>query len=90
MTRATDTRFDLLQAVRDVITEHTGLVPPQLPPQLPSKAYGRLVLEQRVALLDALPALALGDGILAEVPERMEAYGQRRAPTHSVPIPGEL
>lgn len=86
MTTARDIRFDLLQAVRDVITEHTGLVPPQLPPQPPSKVYGRLVLEQRVALLDALPALAQGDGILAKVPERMEAYGQRRAPTHSCPI----
>lgn len=45
------------------------------------------MLEQCVALLDVLPALAQGEGILADVPKRMEVYGQRRAPTHTFPIP---
>ena len=87
VTKAKDVRSYHLQAVRDVIMKHTGVVPPQLPPQPPSEKYGRLALKQRVALLDALPVLAPGDGILAEVPERMEAYGQRRALPHSCPIP---
>ena len=49
-------------------------------PQPPAAAYGRLTLSQHVALLDALPVLAPGDGIPAEVPARMEAYGQLCVP----------
>ncbi|KAK9824996.1 hypothetical protein WJX81_007218 [Elliptochloris bilobata] len=64
------------EAVRSVIAAHTGRTPPPLAPQPPAAAYGWLALSQRVALLDALHVLAPGDGIPADVPERMEAYSQ--------------
>jgi len=68
------------QAVRDVIEAHTGATPPPLPPQPPAAPYGRVALDQSVPLLGALPVLAPGDGAPARTPERMEAFGQRRAP----------
>ena len=64
------------QAIRSVIAAHTGVDPPALEPQPAAAAYGWLTLGQSVAILDALPVLAPGDGIPAEVPARMEAYGQ--------------
>ena len=68
------------QAIRSVIAAHTGVAPPPLALQPPAAAYGRLALSQHVTLLDALPVLAPGDGVPAEVPARMEAYGQLCAP----------
>ena len=60
-----------------MIAAHTGVAPPRLAPQPPAAAYGRLALSQNVGMLDALPVLAPGDGIPADVPARMEAYGQQ-------------
>ena len=66
--------------MRAVIEAHTGTTPPPLPPQPPAAPYGRVALTQSVPLLGALHVLAPGDGAPARTPERMEAYGQRRAP----------
>jgi len=72
--------------VRAVIEAHTGTTPPPLPPQPSAAPYGRVALTQSVPLLGALHVLAPGDGAPARTPERMEAYGQRRAEASDKPL----
>jgi beta-galactosidase len=57
--------------LRDVIQKHTGIAPPQLPPELPIAAIPAFPLNQSASLWDNLPA-----AIESDVPKSMEAVGQ--------------
>lgn len=66
--------------IRDAIANHTGNLLPEEPPLPPARAFGTVRLQQRAALMEALPLLAPGDGIPAFKPAPMEAYGQPCGP----------
>ncbi|KAK9809058.1 hypothetical protein WJX72_008691 [[Myrmecia] bisecta] len=68
-----DNKFQIL---RDVIKKHTGVEPPAPLPPPPVHAYGKVDLSEAVSLLEALPQLYPGDGIITDKPDIMEEYGQ--------------
>lgn len=65
-----------MQMIREVIRQHTGIEPPELPPAPVIKSYGEVEMEQSALLLDQLEELFPGDGISAHKPDIMEEYGQ--------------
>ena len=65
-----------MQMIRDAVKAHTGVEPPDSPPPPTIKAYGQVDLKQSVPLLEALPQLWPGDGIISKRPLPMEEYGQ--------------
>lgn len=65
-----------LQAIRQAISEHTGLKLPPPPAAPVAQAYGKVALEESVGLTEALEYLVPGDGIATEYPSIMEDYGQ--------------
>ena len=71
--------------IRDVISNHTGNLLPEEPPLPPARAFGPVLLKERLNLMDSLPVLAAGDGIPAFKPAAMESYGQPCA--SFLPIP---
>ena len=79
----------VLQMLREVIANHTGVAPPPLPAQQPAKAYGAARMADAAPLLRALPALCPGDGIPTLKPAPMEAYGQPCAPRSCFSNPPE-
>ncbi|KAL3131686.1 hypothetical protein ABBQ38_007978 [Trebouxia sp. C0009 RCD-2024] len=64
------------QMIQDAVKAHTGVDPPDSPPPPTIKAYGQVDLKQSVPLLEALPQLWPGDGIISRRPLPMEEYGQ--------------
>lgn len=60
-------------AVRRVIAEETGTVPPQVPPNRPKAAYGMVALTESAGLLENLDVLS--SPIHSDVPKAMENYG---------------
>jgi len=65
-----------MQMIREAVKRHTGSEPPASPPPPTIKAYGQVDLQQSVPLLEALPQLWPGDGIISRRPLPMEEYGQ--------------
>ena len=65
-----------MQLIRDLFAKASGVKPIDFPKPLPLQGYGRVNLPDSVPLLDALPQLYPGDGIISEKPERMENYDQ--------------
>ncbi|KAL0030525.1 hypothetical protein WJX79_001635 [Trebouxia sp. C0005] len=64
------------EMIRDAVKKHMGCEPPASPPPPTIKAYGQVDLQESVPLLEALPQLWLGDGIVSRRPLPMEEYGQ--------------
>ncbi|KAL0019729.1 hypothetical protein WJX77_006458 [Trebouxia sp. C0004] len=64
------------EMIRDAVKKHMGSEPPASPPPPTMKAYGQVDLQQSVPLLEALPQLWPGDGIISRRPLPMEEYGQ--------------
>ncbi|DBB15766.1 TPA: hypothetical protein ACH3X3_003968 [Trebouxia sp. C0006] len=64
------------EMIREAVKRHTGSEPPASPPPPTIKAYGQVDLQQSVPLLEALPQLWPGDGIISRRPLPMEEYGQ--------------
>lgn len=60
-------------AVRQVIAEETGTVPPQVPPNRPKAAYGMVALTESAGLQENLDVLS--SPIHSDVPKAMENYG---------------
>ena len=73
--------LSLLQLIRDLFTKMSGKAPIDFPKPLPLIGYGKVSLGDSISLMDALPELYPGDGIVSEKPERMENYDQACAPT---------
>lgn len=64
------------EMIRAAVQHHTGADLPDSPPPPTIKAYGTVDLKQSVPLLEALPQLWPGDGIISKRPLPMEEYGQ--------------
>ncbi len=64
------------QLLRDVIANHTGLSPPDLPPGPVAAVYGKVEMAEGPTLLEAAGQLWDGDGIPSRQPLNMEAYNQ--------------
>ena len=62
--------------IREAVKKHTGVEPAESPPPPTIKAYGQVDLKQSMPLLEALPQLWPGDGIVSRRPLPMEEYGQ--------------
>ncbi|TCP22342.1 beta-galactosidase [Scopulibacillus darangshiensis] len=60
--------------VRDVMTRHTGVTPPELPAPIPKKAYGAVHLTAQAGLFDSLNKIA--SPLQRTHPESMEKLGQ--------------
>ena len=68
----------LMQALRDLIAQHTGRTLPPVPPRPAIQKYGRVELRDSLPLLDAVEQLYGTDGgVRTELPDIMEEYGQR-------------
>lgn len=65
----------LLQAIREVIAQHTGITPPPIPPRPRIHAYGEVHLDRKAALFDVLPQLS--EPVDTVRPDVMEEYAQR-------------
>ena len=60
--------------IRDLFAKHSGSTPPACPPDVPSKAYGAVLLDQTALLADNLDVLA--KPVASELPDIMENYAQ--------------
>ena len=60
-------------AVRQVIQKHTGAQLPEIPPNRPKRAYGKVAMEASVDIFRALALLA--KPVFSNVPLCMEKYG---------------
>ena len=65
-----------MQLIRDLFTKMSGKAPIDFPKPLPLVDYGKVSLVDSISLMNALPELYPGDGIVSEKPERMENYDQ--------------
>ena len=65
-----------LQLIRDLFAKTSGRQPITFPRPLPLLGYGKVRLDKAVPLLKALEDLYPGDGIVSELPQRMEQYDQ--------------
>lgn len=65
-----------MQMIRNALKKHMGSELPKSPPPPTIKAYGQVDLKQSVSLLEALPQLWPGEGIISRRPLPMEEYGQ--------------
>ena len=65
-----------MQYIREAIAAHTGVQPPEPPPEPKLEDYGEVPMGQSALLLEQLGQLFPGDGIASEKPDIMEEYGQ--------------